>query len=98
MGALVGTDSEASITTAKVALISVGVGPVLVDVTAAVTGSGGAFDEAEVDRLVDDKIDPEADIHASAEYRRHLAHVLTRRGLDEARAHAVQRRREERGA
>lgn len=98
VGALVGTDSEASITTAKVALISVGVGPVLVDVTAAVTGSGGAFDEAELHRLVDDKIDPEADIHASAEYRRHLAHVLTRRGLDEARAHAVQRRREERGA
>ena len=98
VGVLVGTDAEGAITNAKVALISVGAGPVLVDVTEAITGSGGAFDEVVLRRLVDQQIDPEADIHASAEYRRHLAHVLTRRALDEAREHAVQRRREERGS
>jgi len=98
VGAVVGTDAEASITAAKVALISVGAGPVLVDVTEAITGSGGAFDEVALGRLVDERIEPEADIHASAEYRRHLAHVLTRRALDEARRHALRRRREERGA
>lgn len=98
VGALIGTDADAAVTTARVALISVGAGPVLVDVTEAVTGSGGAFDETELNRLVDARIDPEADIHASAEYRRHLAHVLTRRALDEAHEHAVRRRREERGA
>lgn len=97
VGALVGTDAEASITSARVALISVGAGPVLVDVTEAIAGSGGAFDEAALARLVDERIDPEGDIHASGEYRRHLAHVLTRRALDQAREHAVQRRRGERG-
>ena len=31
--------------------------------------------------LVDDTIDPEGDIHASADYRRHLAHVLVARAV-----------------
>ncbi len=34
---------------------------------------------------VDAAIDPEDDIHASADYRRHLAHVLVRRALDRGR-------------
>jgi len=92
--AVVGTDAEDSITSARVALISAGAGPVLVDVTEAITGSGGAFDEAALIRLVDERIDPEDDIHASAEYRRHLAHVLTRRALGGAREHALRRRSE----
>ena len=36
-----------------------------------------------------DQVDPEADIHASADYRRHLAGVLTARALAEATAHAT---------
>ena len=98
VGAVVGTDAEDSLTTARIALISVGAGPVLVDVTEAITGSGGAFDDAALRRLVDEQIDPEDDIHATAGYRRHLAHVLTARALGEAREHAVRARREERVA
>jgi len=53
------------------------------------TGSGDGLDEDALRALVDAAIDPEADIHASAEYRRHLAHVLTRRALDQASMRAV---------
>jgi carbon-monoxide dehydrogenase medium subunit len=83
VGALVTTDGEEAIVSARVALISVGDGPVLVEVTRSVAGSGG-FDESALRALVDEPIDPEPDIHATAEYRRHLAHVLTLRALDEA--------------
>jgi carbon-monoxide dehydrogenase medium subunit len=38
-------------------------------------------------------IDPGNDIHASAEYRRHLAGVLARRALEEASERAQGRRR-----
>lgn len=95
VGAVVGTDPENSLTTARVALISVGPGPVLVDVTEAITGGNG-FDLDVLRRLVDEQIDPEDDIHATAAYRRHLAHVLTARALDEARGNAVSTRRQER--
>ena len=64
-----------------------------VDVSAAVTGSGEGFDMSRVHDLVDTQIDPEDDIHATADYRRHLAHVLTERALREARQHATRRDR-----
>jgi carbon-monoxide dehydrogenase medium subunit len=82
VGAVV-TGAEGSLTAARVALISVGPGPVLVDLASALVD--GALDEGGVVALVDEVIEPEADIHASADYRRHLAHVLVRRALEEAR-------------
>jgi carbon-monoxide dehydrogenase medium subunit len=90
LAALVRTDPEQAITAARVALISLGPGPVLVDLSAAVTGGGG-FDMSRVRELVDAQIDPEDDIHASADYRRHLAHVLTERALHQAHEHAASR-------
>jgi carbon-monoxide dehydrogenase medium subunit len=63
---------------ARLALISVGPGPVLVSLP-------DPADDDAVRGLVDSAIDPETDIHASADYRRHLAHVLVRRALDQAR-------------
>ena len=63
--------------TARVALVSVGAGPVLVELERPT--------EADAVRgSVDAAIEPEDDIHASADYRRHLAHVLVRRALTEA--------------
>jgi carbon-monoxide dehydrogenase medium subunit len=92
------SDPDGAVVSARVALISVGPGPVLVDLGEAVTGSGGSFSQAAVRELVDAHIDPEEDIHATAEYRRHLAHVLTARVLDDAHAAAVAARRAERAA
>jgi carbon-monoxide dehydrogenase medium subunit len=95
VGAVVAVDADRAVTSARVALISTGPGPVLVDMAGAVSGSGGGFSQASVRELVDAHIDPEDDIHATAEYRRHLAHVLTVRVLDEAHRAAVAARRGE---
>lgn len=87
VGAVVGTD-DGKLTTARVALISVGDGPVLVEVTSAITGEG-TFDAATLIDLVDSRVEPEPDIHATADYRRQLAHVLVGRALAQAHDHAV---------
>jgi CO/xanthine dehydrogenase FAD-binding subunit len=39
---------------------------------------------AAAEKAADDEIDPGSDIHASAEYRRHLSKVLARRTLTQA--------------
>jgi len=39
---------------------------------------------AAAEKAASDEIDPGSDIHASAEYRRHLAKVLARRALTQA--------------
>jgi carbon-monoxide dehydrogenase medium subunit len=76
VGAVVGASS------ARVALLGVGPGPVLVDLADALRDQ--VLGDQGVHALVEGAIDPETDIHASADYRRHLAHVLVRRALAEA--------------
>jgi carbon-monoxide dehydrogenase medium subunit len=76
VGALVDGDDV------RVALVSVGDGPVLVDLSTAYDGS--VLDPDRARDLVDAHIEPEGDIHASADYRRHLAHVLVARAVREA--------------
>jgi len=71
----------------RVALVSVGPGPVLVDLSDALDGDRLDPDRARV--LVDAEIEPEEDIHASADYRRHLAHVLVDRAVREAMRRAA---------
>ncbi|MGZ4464644.1 MAG: FAD binding domain-containing protein [Nocardioides sp.] len=93
VAAVVSCDADGAVTRARVALISVGPGPVGVDLSAAVSGGGGGFEESRVRELLDAAIEPEGDIHASADYRRHLAHVLTLRALGEAHEHAATRAR-----
>ena len=40
--------------------------------------------QAAAEKASAEEIDPSSDIHATAEFRRHLANVLTRRALEEA--------------
>lgn len=96
VGAVVTTDRDDAVAAARVALVSVGPVPVLVDLGAAVTGAG--FDADAVRDLLDERIEPEDDIHATAAYRRHLAHVLTARALEDARTRARDARRSGRAA
>jgi carbon-monoxide dehydrogenase medium subunit len=44
---------------------------------------------AAAETAASDEIDPGSDIHASAEYRRHLASVLARRALEQAFERAI---------
>jgi aerobic carbon-monoxide dehydrogenase medium subunit len=71
---------------ARIALLSVGDGPVLA--TSAMAAVAGTIPDAtrieDAARAVEDDIDPPSDIHASAAYRRHLAKVLVRRALTRA--------------
>jgi carbon-monoxide dehydrogenase medium subunit len=77
----VALDHAVLISTARVALLSVGPGPVLAPTDDLI---GQPADDATfrgcADR-VQDALDPPGDIHADAAYRRHLAGVLTRRAL-----------------
>ena len=68
----------------RVALVNLGPGPVVVDLTEAYDGRRLDADRAR--DLVDAQIDPEGDIHATADYRRHLAHVLVARAVRQAQS------------
>jgi carbon-monoxide dehydrogenase medium subunit len=69
---------------AGVGLVNMGATPVLAtSVAAAIAGGASVADAAE---LAAADADPQADLNASVEYRRHLAKVLTRRALDTASA------------
>ena len=70
--------------TVQVALVSVGPGPVVVDLSDAYDGQ--RLDEDRARELVDAQVEPEGDIHATADYRRHLAHVLVARAVRQAQS------------
>ena len=75
---------------ARAAYISVGPTPVVLDLTAAVHGQPVAdADWAAAGQLAQGQVDPEPDIHATADYRRHLVGVLTGRALREAAGRAA---------
>jgi carbon-monoxide dehydrogenase medium subunit len=82
VAALVTLDDDLRITTARVACLGVGPVPVLAD-TSEECGRrpAASVDWAAVRRAVQDRTDPEDDIHATADYRRHLVGVLTERAL-----------------
>jgi aerobic carbon-monoxide dehydrogenase medium subunit len=76
---------DGMVASARVALISVGLTPVVVDVTAPC--GGAAYDRVDWESALDvitAAIEPEGDIHATAEYRAHLARVLSARALHQA--------------
>jgi carbon-monoxide dehydrogenase medium subunit len=75
------------VTTARVACISVGPRPTVIDLAPWVAGDGEPDWVAAAD-AVRSAIDPDGDIHATADYRRHLAGVLAERALASAFRHA----------
>ncbi|GLW96711.1 FAD binding domain-containing protein [Microtetraspora sp. NBRC 16547] len=89
MAALVTLDEDLRIASARVACVSVGPGPVVVDVSDACARRPAASVPWDaVAAAVRDRIDPEGDIHATAGYRRHLTGVLAERALKDAARNA----------
>ena len=78
-------DDDGAVAQARAAYVGVAGTPQRVDLSEALHGV--RFDGADwsaVDGLVHDRVRPDGDIHASADYRRHLAGVLTRQALEVA--------------
>jgi aerobic carbon-monoxide dehydrogenase medium subunit len=67
-----------------VALVNMGATPLRA--TAVEEALAGGASASEAASHADDGLDPPEDLNASPEYRRHLAHVLVRRALEEAGA------------
>jgi CO/xanthine dehydrogenase FAD-binding subunit len=93
--AVVETD-DGRITRARVAFTGVGAVPVRIEELEQAVAGKPATDEvlSEAARIASARLDPETDIHASAEYRREVAGVLTERALRLAVDRAGNRRRE----
>jgi CO/xanthine dehydrogenase FAD-binding subunit len=86
----VALDVSGACSAARVALLSVGDGPVVSARVAAVLVGEQPTDAVltAAAEALDQDLDPPSDIHASAAYRRQLARVLTRRALATAFARA----------
>jgi carbon-monoxide dehydrogenase medium subunit len=85
VGAVVTLDDDLRIVSARAAYVSVSPTPLVLDLTDAVAGRpASTANYAAAGRLARAAVSPEADIHASAEYRRELAMVLTERALEAA--------------
>lgn len=88
VGAVVDLDGEGAVRSARAAYLSVAATPLVLDLSEAFDGHLG-FAAAAV--LARERVDPEPDIYATADYRRHLAGVLTDRALRQAHAAATRR-------
>ncbi len=91
-GVVVTLDEDRRVAAVRASYVSVGLVPEVHDLTEAVAGKpvDGA-DWAAAGALARTLVDPDTDIHATADYRRLLVGVLTERTLAEAAAEAVQR-------
>ena len=91
VAAVITLDTGGTCTHAAVALTGVGPTPVVArDAVRALIGqkpSANVFEE--VGRRVSAALEPDSDLHASAEYRKHVAGVLTRRALTRAAERAA---------
>ncbi|HZE48742.1 MAG TPA: xanthine dehydrogenase family protein subunit M, partial [Jatrophihabitantaceae bacterium] len=85
--AVVSLDEDLHIVSARAAYVSVAPTPLVLDLSAALAGRAYDADVEDVRDAV--AVDPEADIHASAAYRRHLAGVLTARAVRAAAREAA---------
>jgi aerobic carbon-monoxide dehydrogenase medium subunit len=84
-------DDDLRVISARAGYLSVAATPLVLDLTGAVGHRPpGSCDWAAAAAYAKDQVDPEADIHAGTEYRRHLVGVLTERVLRIAATDAVQ--------
>ena len=89
VAAAVSLDDDGRVVRARASYISMTPVPVVLDLTDPVAGAAwDAADWAAAARLSADGLDPEADLHATAAYRRQLGLVLTRQALTAAAAAA----------
>jgi carbon-monoxide dehydrogenase medium subunit len=85
-------DADRRVTAAKAAYISVGLVPEVHDLTDAVAGKPvDSADWAAAGELARGLVDPDGDLHASADYRRLLVGTLTARSLAHAGTEAARR-------
>ena len=87
VAALVTLDKKGLCEKAKLVYLSAGDGPISAPEAAGLIEGEEITPEAiaaAAEKASRDEIDPGSDIHATAEFRRHLANVLTRRALEEA--------------
>jgi aerobic carbon-monoxide dehydrogenase medium subunit len=89
VAAMVRLGDDGTVALARAAYLSVGAGPLVVDLTEAVAGvPADATALPAAAAVAREQVKPGPDIHATAAYRRHLAGVLTERALLEALAEA----------
>jgi len=84
-------DKKERCTDARLVYLSAGDGPISAPEAAKLLIGNEITPElitAAAEKASKDEIDPGSDIHATAEFRRHLANVLTRRSLEEAHQRA----------
>ena len=90
LAAAVTLAADGAVSVARASYISLSSTPLVLDLTEAVRGADpAAGDWSDAAELALSQIDPEGDIHATADYRRHLAGVLTVRALAEAAGRAA---------
>nr|WP_275585987.1 hypothetical protein [Geodermatophilus sabuli] len=89
-GVVVTLDEDQRVAAVRASYVSVGLTPEVHDLTDAVIGSPvEKADWTAAGELARTLVDPDGDIHASADYRRLLVGVLTGRTLAEAAAEAA---------
>ncbi|GAA2167497.1 FAD binding domain-containing protein [Actinomadura napierensis] len=91
VAAVVTLDEDLRVGGVRAGYLGIAPVPLVLDLTEA-AGPRGDWPAAAA--FVRDRIDPDADIHASARYRRHLTGVLTERALAGAAAEALRRARD----
>jgi carbon-monoxide dehydrogenase medium subunit len=91
-GVVVSLDADRRVSAVRASYISVGLVPEVYDLTEAVAGAAAdAADWNAAGALARSLVEPDADIHATADYRRHLVGVLTARVAASAAAEALER-------
>ncbi|WP_246006957.1 FAD binding domain-containing protein [Actinomadura pelletieri] len=88
VAAVVTLDEDLRVSAARAGYLGISATPLVLDLTG-VAGPHGDWTAAAAH--VRDTVDPVADIHAGAAYRRHLTGVLTERALKRAAAEALRR-------